>query len=97
MPFGRRRPLVRAAVVGGGAYVAGKHRAQAQDEQASDQPEQDQSASPPEAQSPEPAAPASPAGLSEDAIARLKEISDLHESGVLTDEEFAQQKASLLA
>ena len=27
--FRRRRPLLRAAVVGGGAYVAGKHMARA--------------------------------------------------------------------
>lgn len=98
-PFGRRRPLARAAVVGGGAYVAGKHRARAQDERAADQPEQDQSTSPPEALPPDAqaAAPASSGGLSEDAIAKLKELSDLHDSGVLTDEEFAQQKERLLA
>jgi Short C-terminal domain len=31
-------------------------------------------------------------GLTEDAIAKLKQISDLHASGVLTDEEFAERK-----
>ena len=29
MPFRRRRPLLRTAVVGGGAYMAGKHMANA--------------------------------------------------------------------
>ena len=32
MPFIRRRPLLRAAVVGGGAYAIGKHSANAQAE-----------------------------------------------------------------
>jgi hypothetical protein len=92
---------MRAAAVGGGAYVAGKHRARAQDEQAADQTEQDSRTGSPEAQPPQPAAQAAPSassdGLSEDAITKLKEISDLHASGVLTDEEFAQQKERLLA
>ena len=35
-------------------------------------------------------------GLSTDALAELKQLSELHESGVLTDEEFAQQKAKIL-
>jgi Short C-terminal domain len=88
-------------MVGGGAYVAGKHRARAQDEQAADAAEQDERISSLEAQQPEAtapaAAPASSGGLSDDAITKLKQISDLHASGVLTDEEFAQQKERLLA
>jgi hypothetical protein len=40
--FARRRPLLRAAVVGGGAYVAGKHMANKANEQAAYQDEQDQ-------------------------------------------------------
>ena len=32
--FRRRRPLLRAAVVGGGAYVAGKHMANKANDQA---------------------------------------------------------------
>jgi outer membrane murein-binding lipoprotein Lpp len=36
----RRRPLMRAAVVGGGAYLAGKSRARRQDEQAQLEEEQ---------------------------------------------------------
>lgn len=83
---------MRAAAVGGGAYVAGKHRAGAEAEQAADQTEQD-----PGAGSPEAAPSASSGALSEDAITKLKEISDLHASGVLTDAEFAEQKQKLLA
>jgi len=41
---------------------------------------------------PPPAAPAGP-----DPIEQLKELGALHDQGVLTDDEFAQQKARLLA
>jgi Short C-terminal domain len=41
-----------------------------------------------------PAAPA--AGGGDDTIAQLKELGDLRDQGVLTDEEFAAQKAKLL-
>jgi hypothetical protein len=37
-----------------------------------------------------------PAAPAEDNIAKLKELGELHQSGVLTDEEFAAQKAKLL-
>jgi hypothetical protein len=42
---------------------------------------------------PPPAAPAEPAA---DPIAQLKELAALHADGVLTDEEFAAQKAKIL-
>jgi len=41
---------------------------------------------------PPPAAPAAP-----DPIEQLKELGQLHQQGILTDEEFAAQKAKLLA
>jgi hypothetical protein len=41
-------------------------------------------------------APPPPAAPAEDNIAKLKELGELHQSGVLTDEEFAAQKAKLL-
>ena len=40
--FVRRRPLLRAAVVGGGAYVAGKHMANKANDQAAYEADQDQ-------------------------------------------------------
>lgn len=40
------------------------------------------------------AAPA--AGLSTEAMEQLKKLADLHQSGILTDEEFATQKARIL-
>jgi hypothetical protein len=39
--FVRRRPLLRAAVVGGGAYMAGKHMTNKANEQAAYQAQQD--------------------------------------------------------
>ena len=105
MPLMRRRPLLRAAAVGGGAYMAGKHRARSQqaeydqDAQIADLQEQ-QAAPPPPAYAPAPpapappAAPAAPAGM--DLIEQLKQLGQLHEQGVLTDEEFSAQKAKLL-
>jgi hypothetical protein len=76
----RRRPLMRAAMVGGGAYYAGrKVRIQELESQ--------QHAG---------AAPQAPAGISNDAIDQLKELGQLRDSGVLTDAEFAAQKQKLL-
>ena len=39
---------------------------------------------------------AAPAAPTADPIAQLKQLGELHQSGVLTDEEFAAQKAKLL-
>jgi hypothetical protein len=95
--FMRRRPLMRAAVIGGGAYVAGKRvagnrAAQEQTEAGQDQRiddlEQQQQAPPPQ-QAPAQAAP-SPM------IDQLNQLAALHEQGVLSDEEFTTAKAKLL-
>jgi Short C-terminal domain len=45
----------------------------------------------------EPITPAPTAGLTDEAIARLKQLAELHAAGILTVEEFAEQKARLLA
>jgi hypothetical protein len=97
MPFMRRRPLLRAAAIGGGAYMAGKHRANAeaeQQEQAYAAGQQSMAPPPP----PPPVAPAPPPmrGTSPDDIARLQQLGQLHEQGVLTDEEFQRQKTLIL-
>ena len=41
-------------------------------------------------------APQQPAAAAADPIDQLKELAELHKQGVLTDDEFAQQKAKLL-
>jgi hypothetical protein len=88
--FARRRPLARAAVVGGTAYVAGKAGAKAGANQAAEQ--QQQYAAPPPAAAPAPAS----GGMSEDSMAKLQQLADLHSQGVLTDAEFEVQKQKIL-
>jgi hypothetical protein len=52
----------------------------------------------PVAPPPQPAPGAPPAGgLTEEGIARLKQLAELHSAGILTEAEFAEQKARLLA
>jgi hypothetical protein len=47
-------------------------------------------------QQPPPPPPAPAGGISDDAIQQLKELGALKEQGILTDEEFAAQKAKVL-
>ena len=104
--FRRRRPLLRAAVVGGGAYMAGKHVARGQEEQAQMQADQDQRISdleqqqappaPPSYQQPPPPPAAAPSQSSA-MLDQLNQLAALHQQGVLTDEEFAAAKAKLFA
>jgi membrane protease subunit (stomatin/prohibitin family) len=96
--FRRRRPLLRAAAVGGGAYMAGKHMARKQDDQYAADADQDQRINdlesqqqPQQQQQPAAAAPASSA-----TIDQLKQLSELHQQGVLTDAEFTAAKSKLL-
>ncbi len=93
MPLLRRRPLLRAAAVGGGAYYMGKRHAEGQEQEAM----QDQRIGDLESQ--QPAAPAAPpsGGISAAAVDRLEQLGKLHEQGVLTDEEFSQEKQKVLA
>jgi len=96
--FMRRRPLLRAAVVGGGAYVAGKHMANKANEQASNEAYQNQridqleQQAPPPQQAPPDAAPAAGPSMAD----QLQQIAALHQQGVLSDDEFAAAKAKLL-
>ena len=90
----RRRPLMRAAVVGGTAYYAGKKGAE------SAQREADQNAAIQDLQAQQyqqqAAPPPASGGMSEDSIAKLQQLAQLHEQGVLTDAEFEVQKQKIL-
>jgi Short C-terminal domain len=104
----RRRPLMRAAVVGGGAYMAGKHVARGQEKAAQQETEQNQRISDLEAQQnqqappdqyqqappPPPPPPAAPPASSP-MIDQLNQLAALHQQGVLTDDEFSAAKAKL--
>lgn len=111
-PGMRRRggaPLMRAAVIGGGAYAVGKHSAnkanaeaqaeasqnqQIADLQAQQAAMQQQQAPPPP---PDPAPAAAPAAAGgDDLMAQIEKLATMHGAGVLTDEEFAAAKAKLL-
>ena len=112
----RRRPLLRAAAVGGTAYVAGKHMANKQADEAAYAADQDARISaleqqqagqqdpyqpqyqqqPPPQYYQQPPPPPDPApAASSPMIDQLNQLADLHQQGVLTDEEFAAAKAKL--
>jgi hypothetical protein len=96
----RRRPLMRAAVVGGAGYMAGKKVAAGREAEADqnariDQLEQ-QNAAPPAAPAPPAPPPAPPAAAGDDTVAQLKQLADLHSAGALNDAEFEAAKAKLL-
>ena len=100
----RRRPVMRTvartAVVAGTATAVGagvsrrqtrKYNEQQSEDVAAQQAAYDQGAA--EAQL---AAPPPPAAPAPDPIAQLTQLGQLHEQGVLTDAEFAAQKAKIL-
>jgi hypothetical protein len=92
MPLiGRRRPLMRAAMVGGAGYAVGKRRAQSQEHEAQQDAEIRQ------AQGGEAPPASGGGGMSEmDRIDALKKLGELHDSGVLTDEQFETEKEKLI-
>jgi multidrug resistance efflux pump len=93
----RRRPLMRAAMVGGGAYVAGKHVANNQAEAASqEQRIADLEAQQAAQQAPVAAAPVAAAPPADDLATKLMNLKSLMDQGVLSPEEFQQAKAKLL-
>jgi membrane protease subunit (stomatin/prohibitin family) len=89
----RRRPLMRAAAVGGIAAAAGKAGAKAGGEQAdpnapAEEPEAEQQAAPEDQ---------APVALSADeSMEELTKLKGLLDSGVLTQDEFDAQKQKIL-
>ena len=100
--FRRRRPLLRAAVVGGGAYVAGKRVARNSADRSAQEADQNDRISDLEqqqggAQQAAPPPAAAPAGQPGTPISeQLKQLTALHEDGSLNDEQFAAAKKQLL-
>lgn len=96
--FVRRRPLLRAAVVGGGAYVAGKRMAQRSAAEAEQESTQDERISSLESQQrggaaqPRTGQPEPPSSVAD----QLRQLASLHDQGVLSDDEFARAKEKLL-
>ena len=99
MPFMRRRPLLRAAVVGGGAYMAGKHMANAQADQQYQDASQEQRLANLEQQQAQQAQQApvpAPRAAGPSMADQLNQLADLHNQGLLSEDEFAAAKAKLL-
>jgi hypothetical protein len=89
MPLRRGRPLARAAMVGGAGYAAGEHRARA----AQQEPQPQHASTLPHTQG----SAAEGGGMSEmDRLDALKKLGDLHDSGVLTDDQFDAEKEKLI-
>ena len=86
----RRRPLMRAAVVGGTAYYAGKKVAQGR------QAEADQNAQIADLQQQQQYAAPTPAPAQEDSVEKLKQLKGLLDQGVLTQAEFDLEKQKIL-
>lgn len=98
MPMMRRRPVMRtvartAVIAGTATAVAGGVNRHQQQKYAQQEAAQQQAAPPPAA----PAAPAAEAPSSDDLISKLKELANLKDQGILTQAEFDDQKAKILA
>jgi hypothetical protein len=87
---GLLRGVARTAVIAGTAtHVSNNVSRRQSNRWASQQPQQQQYAPAP--------APAPAAAPAQSPIEQLRELGELHANGVLTDDEFAVQKARLLA
>jgi hypothetical protein len=102
MMMRRRRPLMRAAMVGGVGYMAGKSVARGSERESEQeqrlaeleaQPQPVAMAPPP----PPPPAPAPAPAAGGDLVSKLQQLKELQDEGVLTPDEFAAAKARLLA
>jgi hypothetical protein len=96
----RRRPLMRAAMVGGAGYMAGKKTQQGREREAEQEErlaalEQQQAPAPAAAAMAPPAAAPAPSGGT-DVVAELTKLKGLLDAGVLTPEEFETAKRKVL-
>jgi hypothetical protein len=96
----RRRPLAAAAMVGGASYLGARAGQNAAMNKANEQAtEDDQSARIAQLEqqqyAQQPAAPAAPA--QSEMTSKLLELKNLHDQGVLTDDEFSAAKQKLIA
>jgi hypothetical protein len=94
----RRRPLARAAVVGG-TFAAGRAMGRRGQQQSYAEADQDQRLSDVEAQQAQQAQAqqATPAQATPSVMDQLNQVATLHQQGALNDDEFAAAKAKILA
>lgn len=95
---GLLRGVARTAVAAGTWTAVSNRVARHQYNKWSDQDAQAQYAQQPQyvQQQPQYAQPAPAAAPEDDRIAKIKQLADLHAQGILTDEEFANEKARIL-
>lgn len=97
----RRRPLMRAAMMGGAGYAAGKHaqrsNSREQDQESRLESLEQQGGAPVQQAAPAPPAAAPTAGGGQDVVSRLTELKGLLDAGVLTQAEFDAAKAKVLS
>ena len=93
MRMRRRRPLMRAAMVGGVAYHAGKRSQEGRDADADRDARLEELEYQQQAQQPQGGG---GGGMTDNTIEQLGKLGQLHEQGVLTDAEFEVQKQKLL-
>jgi hypothetical protein len=90
---------MRAAVVGGGAYVAGRSMGRRAEQQQQAEGDQDQRISDLEQQqqqtAPAPQEQAPAAAATSPMIDQLNQLAALHQQGILSDDEFTAAKAKL--
>jgi hypothetical protein len=91
----------RTAVIAGTASAVGgrvQRRQMGRAQQEAYERQQQYAAPQPQYAPPQPAAPApaAPAAGTDDMVAQLQKLGELHAQGILTDEEFAAQKAKIL-
>ncbi len=99
----RRRPLLRAAAVGGTAYAVGRHSGRQREEAANAEADQDQRIADLEQQQqyqqpppPPPPPPQAPPAQGPSMLDQLNQLTELHQQGALNDAEFSAAKAKLL-
>lgn len=100
----RRRPLLRAAAVSGGAYMAGRNAGQRRADQQYQDTDQNarisdleqQQAAPPAARPPAAGPAAAQPAAEPSIIDQISQLAQLHQQGALTDDEFTTAKAKLL-
>jgi hypothetical protein len=93
---GLLRGVARTAVIAGTATTVSNRVSRRQGQRWAQQEEQQQPQQAPPAAAPVAAAPAASAAGGQSTIDQLKELGELKAQGILTEEEFAAQKAKLL-
>ncbi len=89
---GLMRGIARTAVIAGTATAVSNRVSRRQYNRWAEQDTQQYQQSQPQYQEPPPPA----AGAGKDRISQLKDLGDLKEKGILTEEEFAAEKARIL-